>query len=72
MRGWPTTSQILKSFFYLLYYNVITLKCLKIILHSVYYLAFAQQNTLERNNERNAWAANNLARLDMPFLSIIA
>ena len=28
------------------YYNVITLKCYKITLHSVYYLAFAQQSTL--------------------------
>ena len=26
----------------------------------------------EYNNERNAWAANNLAPFDMPFLSIIA
>ena len=24
------------------------------------------------NNERNAWAADNLAPFDMPFLSIIA
>ena len=37
--------------------------------YSVYYLAFAQQST---NNEQNAWAADNLAPLDMPFLSIIA
>ena len=34
-------------------------KMLKITLHSV-------------NNEWNAWAANNLAPLDMPFPSIIA
>ena len=26
----------------------------------------------EHNNERNAWVADNLAPLDMPFLSIIA
>ena len=45
---------------------------LKITLHSVYYLAFAQQSTLEYNNEWNTWAADNFAPLDMPFLSIIA
>ena len=39
-------------------------------LHSVYYLAFAQQ--CKHNNKRNAWAADNLAPLDMPFLSNIA
>ena len=38
--------------------------------HSI--LAFAQQSTLEHNDERNAWASDNLAPLDMPFLSIIA
>ena len=26
----------------------------------------------EHNNEQNAWAGDNLAPLDMPFLSIIA
>ena len=36
----------IEIFFYLLYYNVITLKCKKITLHSVYHLAFAQQGTL--------------------------
>ena len=45
---------------------------LKITLHSVYYLAFTQQSTLEHNNEWNAWAADYLAPLYMPFLSIIA
>ena len=46
----------------------------KLTLHSVYYLAFAQQRYLVRIkiNERNAWVADNLASLDMPFLSIIA
>ena len=46
----------------------------KLTLHSVYYLAFAQQRYLVsiKINERNAWAADNLAPLDMPFLSIIA
>ena len=34
---------------------------LKVTLHSVYYLALAQH---EHNNERNAWAADNLAPLD--------
>ena len=47
---------------------------LKITLHSVYYLAFAQQDTVpcEHNDERNVWADDNLAPLDMPFLSIMA
>ena len=46
----------------------------KLTLHSVYYLAFAQQRYLVSItiNERNAWAADNLAAIDMPFLSIIA
>ena len=42
---------------------------LKITLHSVYYLA---RVPCEHNNDRNAWVADNLAALDMPFLSIIA
>ena len=46
----------------------------KLTLHSVYYLAFAQQRYLMSItiNERNAWAADNLTLLHMPFLSIIA
>ena len=45
---------------------------LKITIHSVYYLAFAQQSSYLVSNEWNAWAADNLVPLDMPFLSIIA
>ena len=46
----------------------------KLTLHSVYYLAFAQQRYLVSItiNEQNAWVADNLAPFDMPFLSIIA
>ena len=33
-------------YIYIYIYNVITLTGLKITLHSVYYLTFAQQNTL--------------------------
>ena len=45
----------------------------KLTLHSVYYLAFAQRKYLVSItiNERNAWAADNLAPLDMLFLFII-
>ena len=50
--------------------EIVFLPLIKITLHSVYYLAFAQP--CEHNNERNARAVDNLAPLDMPFLSIIA
>ena len=45
---------------------------LKIMHHSVYYVALHERIPREHNNECNAWAADNLAPLDMPFLSIIA
>ena len=43
----------------------------KLTLHSVYYLAFAYLVSITIN-KRNAWAADNLAPIDMPFLSIVA
>ena len=44
----------------------------KIALHSVYYLALNGRIPCEDNNIWNTWVADNLAPLDMPFLSIIA
>ena len=43
---------------------------LKITLHSVC-LALHNRLPCEHNNEWNPWAADDLAPLDMPFLSII-
>ena len=54
-----------------IYYNVITLKCLKS--HSTLLITLLLHNRIpcEHNNKWTAWAADNLAPLDMPFLSII-
>ena len=40
--------------------------------HSVYYVALHNRILCEHNNKWNAWVADNLAPLHMPFLSIIA
>ena len=41
--------------------------------HSILFITQLLHNRVPcgHNNERNAWAADNLAPLDMPFLSII-
>ena len=47
-------------------------KMLKITFRSAYYLVLHNRVPCEHNNEWNVWAADNLALLDMSFLSGIA
>ena len=70
LNAWVANNYEWKSFFYLLYYNGIILKCLKS--HSTLSITYLLHTRIscEHNNKWIAWAAVNLAPLDMPFLSI--
>ena len=68
MCGWPITLPLLISFFYY-FYKSNRSKNLKLTLPWCLLLSFLHNRI---PCKQNAWAANNLAPLHMPFLSIIA
>ena len=69
MRERPISSSLLISFFYQLYYNIISLTGLKITLPLFLLLSFVHNRIPCKHN---AWAADNLAPLDILFICIIA